>query len=160
MTDAALKFYRLRTRLDKDSRRLQRLFWSVVAVDRHVSHNQRTLYPAGNRASMMHHLVEHHLRGVFVTQYNHSDRIADQDDVEAAFIEQTRRRIIVSSQRGDAFSASLHFPIFFCQVHKSNFRGSTFARPVRARLAVRASHSSGLTNLPCICQANYFTLLR
>src|SRR5438270_11620411 len=142
MTGTPLVFNLFPTRFYTIPRRLQRLFWSVVAVDRHVSYDQRTLHSPGNRASVMHHLIEHHLRRVFVTQHNHSDRIADQDDVEAAFIEQTRRRIIVSSQRGDAFSASLHFPIFFCQVHKSNFGGSTFCETSPSQNWRFESHSS------------------
>src|SRR6266481_6200998 len=66
---------------------------------------------------MMQHFIQSYLGRVFVAEHNHPQRIADQDNVEAAFIEQTRGWIIVGSQRGDALAAPLHFTKFFCRVH-------------------------------------------
>src|SRR5205807_3041812 len=66
---------------------------------------------------MMQHFIQSYLGRVFVAEHNHPQRIADQDNVEAAFIEQTRGWIIIGGQRGDALAALLHFTKFFCRVH-------------------------------------------
>src|SRR6266446_1980025 len=71
---------------------------------------------------MMQHFIQSYLRRVFVTEHNHPQRIADQDNVEAAFIEQTRGWIIVGSQRRDALAALLHFTKFFSRVHSAKSR--------------------------------------
>src|SRR6266446_5251398 len=81
---------------------------------------------------MMQHFIQSYLRRVFVTEHNHPQRIANQDNVEAAFIEQTRGWIIVSSQRGDALAALLHFTKFFCRVHScESLEGRVPAREAR-----------------------------
>ena len=117
VTDTALEFHCLRPRFREQARGLNGLLGSVVAVNRHVRDNQSAFHPAGDGASVMQHFVQRHLGRVFVSQHHHPKGIADQDNIEAAFIEQTRGRIIVGGQRGDALSAPLHFAKFFCRVH-------------------------------------------
>src|SRR5688572_13707852 len=50
---------------------------------------------------MMDHFRQRHLRGVFVTEHHHAERVPDENDVDPAFIKQTRGRIIVGREGGD-----------------------------------------------------------
>src|SRR5207249_9202684 len=44
------------------------------------------------------------------TKYNHPHRVAHENDVDAAFVEQSRRGIIVSRQRGDFLTPFFYLP--------------------------------------------------
>src|SRR4051812_38556238 len=56
----------------------------------------------------MDNLLQRDLRRVGITEHHHAKRIADQDDVDAAFIQQSRRWIIVGGQGGHLFPAPFH----------------------------------------------------
>ena len=73
-----------------------------------IGHEQSPLYSARRRPGVVQHFLERHLGRVFVTEHDHADRIADEDDVDPAFIEQTGGRIIISGQRGDAFARDVY----------------------------------------------------
>ena len=79
----------------------------------HVRDKQGALHTPPDGSGVMQHFVERHLSSILVTEHNHSDRIAYQNDIQPTFIEQTGRRIIVGRQRSDAFAPSLHFSEFF-----------------------------------------------
>ena len=101
----------------------------------------------------MQHFIQSYLGRVFVAEHNHPQRIADQDNVEAAFIEQTRGWIIVGSQRRDALAASLHFTKFFCRVHSCEIvEGRAPAGEPR-----RGRNSTLQFKLPFVGQTRYFS---
>src|SRR5688572_27572264 len=67
-------------------------------MNRQIAHDQGLLHSARDGPSMMHHLSQRHLRGVFISENHHAQGIAHQDDVDPAFVEQPRSRIIVGGQ--------------------------------------------------------------
>ena len=113
MTRAAFELHRLRARVDKLFRRRDRLFGGVVGVNWHVRDEQRLFCPACRRARVMQHLFQRYRRRVLVPKHNHAQRVADQDDVDAGFVEQPRRGIIVCGQRGDFLAALFHLAKIF-----------------------------------------------
>src|ERR1700730_8573412 len=74
---------------------------------------------------MMQHLFERDVRRIFVSQHDHADGVADQNDVDPALVEQARRRIIIRGQRGDLLSAPLHFAKIFHGDSQSVVRRTT-----------------------------------
>ena len=110
---AAFELHPLCANVDKLFRRRQSLLGCVVSANRHIGDKQGALHSARDRAGVMQHLLERHARGVFVPEHYHPQGIAHQNDVDPAFIEQTRGRIIVGCERGDFFAALLHFSKIF-----------------------------------------------
>src|SRR5436305_13438080 len=101
---------------------------------------------------MMQHFIQSYLGCVFVAEHNHPQRIADQDNVEPAFIEQTRGWIIVGSQRRDALAAPLHFTKFFCRVDScESWRVESCGRARRRRSSILQF------KLPFVGPTRYFT---
>src|ERR1051326_9578798 len=62
---------------------------------------------------MMQHFIQGYLGGVRVTENYHAYRVAHEDDVDAALVEQTGRRIIVCRERGYLLPALLHLAKVF-----------------------------------------------
>ena len=126
---AALQLHPMRTGRDKLSRRLQPLLRCVVGVNRHVGDEQCPLHSARDRTRVMQHLVERDRRRIFIPKDDHPDRIAHQNDIDPAFIQQPGGRIIVSRQRGDFFTAAFHLAKLLDQTGHYHFsiRHSTLA---------------------------------
>ena len=59
---------------------------------------------------MADHVLERHGGGVGVTEHNHAERIADEDEVKPGFVEQARRRVIVGGERRDFALLAFEFP--------------------------------------------------
>ena len=51
---------------------------------------------------MVDHVGHGHLRGVGLAEDDHAERIADEQKIKPAAIEQTRRRVVVGGQPGEA----------------------------------------------------------
>ena len=110
---AAFELHPLRANIDKLFRRRQSLLGCVVGANRHVGDEQGALDATRHRARVMQHLFERHARGVFIPEHHHAQRIAHQDNIDPTFIEQARRRIIVSRQRGNFLATLFHFSKIF-----------------------------------------------
>jgi len=52
----------------------------------------------GARRARVQHLVDRYLQSVLLSEYDHAERIANENDIHAGFIEQTRSRIVVRRQ--------------------------------------------------------------
>ena len=59
----------------------------------------------GDGGHVVQHVVERDVGGVRKPEHHHAERIADQQDVHATFVEQARGRVIVGGERGDRASA-------------------------------------------------------
>ncbi len=88
--------------LDEPNRVAQRFGGvGMVAAEGHVRDEQRVLGTAPHRPRVVNHLLERNRQRAVVTQRDHSHRIADEDDVHAGFVNQTRGRIVVRRQAND-----------------------------------------------------------
>jgi hypothetical protein len=73
----------------------------VVAAVGHVRHEQRAPRAAPHGARVMQHFFHRDRQRALIAQHHHRQRIADQQDVHACFVQQPRRRIVVRRQTGD-----------------------------------------------------------
>ena len=108
MARAAFELHRLRAGINESFCSFHGLLRRVVTVNRHIGDEQCLFHAASRRARVMQHLFQRHTRGVLIPKHHHSHRIAHEDDVDAAFVEQSRGGIIVSRQRSDFLTALLH----------------------------------------------------
>ena len=60
---------------------------------------------AGDGAGVMEHLLHRHRNGVLVTEHRHAERIADEDHIDAGFVDGERAGVIVGRNHGDGFAA-------------------------------------------------------
>jgi hypothetical protein len=75
----------------------------VVAAEGHVGDEQSALGAATHGSRVMEHLVEGYRQSGVIAEDDHGDRIADEDDVHAGFVEQARGRIVIRGQANDFF---------------------------------------------------------
>ncbi len=80
---------------------------SVTAI-RQVRAKQCARSGAGGGADVMFHLSHRHMRRVRITEHDHAQRIADEDERYARLVEQLCHRKIVGGERGDFFAARFH----------------------------------------------------
>ena len=69
-----------------------------VSSDGQVGDNWGKLGSPGHRTGVADHVLERHGCGVGVAEDNHAERVADQDEVNAGFVDDTGRGIIVSGE--------------------------------------------------------------
>ncbi len=73
-----------------------------------IGAEQSTRFGPGGGAHVMFHLRHGDMRRVRIAEHDHAQRIADQHQRNAGFIEQPRHREIIRRQRGDLFAARFH----------------------------------------------------
>ncbi len=64
---------------------------------------------AGDGRDVVKHVVESDLGGIRKTEHHHAERVADEEDIHAVFIEQTGARVVIGREdrdRASAFSGS------------------------------------------------------
>ena len=74
-------------------------------MDRQIADDESLRLGAGDGGHVVQHVIERDVGGVRKPEHHHAQRIADQQDVHAAFIEQAGGRVIVGGERGDRASA-------------------------------------------------------
>ena len=82
----------------------------LVGHERHVADDVRAPRRACDRAAVIDHLVERDRQRRLVTLHDHAERVADQQHVDAGFVEQPRERGVVRGEHGDLLAALLHLP--------------------------------------------------
>src|SRR5207245_2571696 len=75
----------------------------------HVSKQQRVLDSTAHGSDMVQHFVHRDRECVLVAEHGHSQRIADQDHVNASFIHQPCGGIVVRGQASNGFVVELLF---------------------------------------------------
>ena len=73
-------------------------------MDWEIRDQQGALHTSRYGSGVMDHFRERDLGGVFVAKNDHADRIANQNDVNPAFVQQPAGWIIVGGQRRDTFA--------------------------------------------------------
>ena len=73
----------------------------VVAAVGHVCHYERAPCTAAHGPRVVKHLLNRNRQRAVVTEHDHADGVADENDVHAGFVEQTSRGIVVGRQAGD-----------------------------------------------------------
>ena len=95
--------------LDQASGRGQgRLDAGLVRHERHVADHVSPVRAARHRAGVIDDLVEGDRQGGLVALDDHAQRVADQEQVGVALVEQTREGRVVAGQHGDLLAAPLH----------------------------------------------------
>ena len=105
--NAAFQLDRLGARQGEEVGIGDRIGGGLVGVIRQIGHDKRTGFGTGNGGDMVPHLGERNLCRVGITEDDHADRIAHQNERHAGLVEQSRGRIIVGGQRRDFLAARL-----------------------------------------------------
>ena len=80
----------------------------LVGHERQVNHHQRLRRPPAHHPPVPDHIVHGHRHGGIVTQHNHAQAVAHQDDRDAGGVGDARRRVIVGGDHGDFLPGPLH----------------------------------------------------
>ena len=89
----------------------QRIFWiHLIRTVGHVGDEKSVLHAAADGFHMVQHLVHGDGERVFVSKHGLGQRIADQDHLDASFIDQARRRVVVGCQAGNGLVLKLQVP--------------------------------------------------
>ena len=105
LADAAFEFHRLRPGGDEAAGGFQRLLRRVVGVDRQIADDQRLRLGAGDGGHVVQHVVERDVGGVRKSEHHHAERIADEQHIHAAFVEQAGGGVVVGGQHRDRAAA-------------------------------------------------------
>ena len=93
------------TLFDQTQRRAHGVICSRVKRSvRHVGYQQRALYAPTHGFDVNQNLFKRHRHGITVTEHDVAETVADQDDIDACFIDYARGRIIVGSQTNQALA--------------------------------------------------------
>ena len=96
--------------------------------------DKRATDGAAHGARVVQHLVHGDGQRVFVAEHDHGEGVADEDEVDAGFVDQAGGGVVVGGERGDGLALALHF----CQRRNGNFceglvgDGSIERRGIRA----------------------------
>jgi hypothetical protein len=89
----------------------------VVGAVGHVGDQECVLHSPARGSGVVQHLIDRDRKRVFISEHGLGERVADEDHVDAGFVNQTRAGIIVRSQTGDWFVMKL----FVLQGSNGNF---------------------------------------
>ena len=82
---------------------------AVIAAEGHVGDDERAAHGAAHSAGMVEHLVDGDGERVFVAENDHGERVANEDEVDAGLIGETRGGIVVGGERGDGLAPGASF---------------------------------------------------
>ena len=108
MRAAAFQLHGLRACFDQETSVGHGLLRCGVGFEGEIGHDQRAAHGAGHRTRVMPHVGNRHRGGVRVAEDDHAERVSHEDDIDTAFIEEARRRVVISRERGDLFTARFH----------------------------------------------------
>ncbi len=108
--DAAFQLHRLGAAfLDQTARVAQRVFGTyLIRQERHVGDDQRPASRAHHRPSVVDDLVDSDGQRVGLAAHRHGETIADQQQIDAAVVEDSREWKVVRSQHRDRLPRGLH----------------------------------------------------
>ena len=82
----------------------------VVAEPRQIADDQRARLRAGDRADVVHHVVDRHLQRVVVAEHDHGDGVADEDHVDPGGVDHAGRRRVVRRDHHERSTLALRVP--------------------------------------------------
>jgi len=98
---------------------------NVKRAEGHVRDDESATGSATNGANVVQHFVERDGKSVVISEDDHAERIADEKNVDASFVEKTRGGIVVCSEAGD--SLRLIFEFAYGKFTLKNVRHGDFA---------------------------------
>ena len=87
-----------------------RLLHGVVGVDGKVGDHGGVPCAAGDSPGVVDHVVEGDVRGVRIAEHDHAEGVADEDEIDAGFVHETRGRVIVGGECCDLVPGLLELP--------------------------------------------------
>ena len=105
LADAAFEFDGLGTGRDEAAGGRERLLGRVVSVNRQVADDEGLRPGTGNGGDVVQHVVERDVGGVGEAKHDHPERVADEQNIHAAFVEQAGAGVVVGREDGDTASA-------------------------------------------------------
>lgn len=113
-----------------------------IGSDRQVGDDRCVLGPAGHCSGVADHVLESHGSGVGVPEHNHAERVANQDEINARFVDQPGGGIIVSGQRRNFLPAQFVLPEPAVEVvHKRRAKSRADRRGGQARLCYQTARN-------------------
>ena len=110
----------------------------VETAVRHIGDEQRALRAATNRARVVQHFFQRDRQSAVVAEHDHAERIADEQNVHAGFIEQARGGIVVGREAGDFF-IGFKWPARECDLRERMSGTVIFPLPARGATLILAS---------------------
>ena len=77
----------------------------LIRQERHIADDVRKLRAAFDGGRVDDHLVHRDGHGGVIAQHHHAQRIADEDQIDAGFVDGERAGIVVGGDHGDGFAA-------------------------------------------------------
>ena len=99
---AALDFHKVRTGLAEEAGVFHREFRRGATPCGKIGSDECFFRPTGYGTRVVNHVGHGHLGGVGLAEDDHAERIADEQKIEPTAIEQTRGRVVVGGQPGEA----------------------------------------------------------
>ena len=103
----AFELDHLRAGLQQPGGGIERAFGRGVGLERQVANQQRALQAACDRGGVIGDVVDRHREGRSVAFHHHAQRIADQDQVGAAAVEDAGEHRVVGGQHRQFASVAL-----------------------------------------------------
>ena len=103
----AFDFHEISTGGTKLARIFESQFRSCTTPGRQVSGDKCFHRPTSDGARVVNHVIHRDMRGVGMPQNNHSQRVANQQEIKPTLVEKARGWIIVSRKRGQPAAFSL-----------------------------------------------------
>ena len=91
----------------------------VIGAIRHVGNHDRPLDGPPHCTRVMEHFVDGDGEGAVETHHDHGQRVADENQIDARFIDDTSGRVVVGGQGRNRLAMTL----LFLQMGKSDFCG-------------------------------------
>jgi len=95
---APLEFHGMRAGFDEAAGVFDGLFRGDVGFERQIGADRGLLGTADDGFEMMQHMLHRDMGGVGEAEFDHANRVADKDQVDARFLEQFGGRIIVGGE--------------------------------------------------------------
>ncbi len=102
-----LELHRVRAGFLEEAARVAQSVFSraLVAHKGHVAYDQGVCCPPHHGCGVMHHLVNGDRKCVLVTQHHHAERVADEKNRDAGFIQEPSRESVVRGEHHELLAA-------------------------------------------------------
>ncbi len=104
--EAPLDFDRIGTCIPKESRIFEGEGGSDATTGRKIAGDESVFYASGDGSCVVKHIRHGHLGGIRIAKHDHSQRISNEDQIQAAVVEEARRGVIIGCETGEAATSS------------------------------------------------------
>jgi hypothetical protein len=103
----ALDFHQIRTGFAEPPRILNGKVWRAATASRQIRGHECLSSSTRYGAGVVDHILHRDMGGVWMTKHNHSQGIADQQQIKPTLVEKTGSWVVVGGKRGKAASGGL-----------------------------------------------------